>query len=278
MSNPNLRIVSNNAANAATLTASSTAGLLAVANLLTDIKSQIWRSTGCTSETITVLFPTTQLIGCAILPYCNFTAAATIRVQAYSDAGVTQIYDSGVVNACQYATLGLWNWGSVPLGVNAFPYGGAAYASLWFPIISVKQLLITIADPTNSAGHFDVGRLICGTYWSPSVNASLGASISVNDTSTHNRNDAGDLITTIGTRSRKMSLSLTNMPTTDRASLMSILTGNGMPQPILFSLFPQNTDPVLEQQHMIYGKISTLSPIAVTQQDRYSAPVEFDEV
>ena len=278
MANPNLRIVSNNAANAATLTTSSTAGALVAANMQTDIKSQIWRSTGCTSETITALFPTPQLVGCAILPYCNLTSAATIRVQAYSDAGVTQIYDSGVLNACQYAALGLWNWGYVPLGVNAFPYGGAAYAYMWFPIITAKQIKITLADPTNPSGHLDVGRLVVGTYWSPSVNASLGASVVVNDTSVHSRNDAGDLITTIGTRSRKMTFSLTNMPTADRANLMSILTGNGMPQPVLFSLFPQNTDPVLEQQHMIYGKISTLSPIAVTQLDRYSAPVEFDEV
>ncbi len=275
----NLQIVSNNVANiATTLVASSTAGSLAASNLLTDIKSQVWRSTGCTSESLTVNWTVAQLVGCVSLPYCNFTSSATIRVQAYSDAGITLLYDSGVVPACAYAPFGSWNWGAVPLGVNGFSQGGYAYATLWFPIIAVKQLTITFTDATNPLGYLEAGRLVCGTYWTPTFNADYGVSLTMNDTSTHLRSDAGDKMTTIGTRSRKISLSLTNMLPIDRAALINLLLTNGMPQPIFFSMYPSNSDPVLEQNYEIYCKVDSMNAMTTSFVNAYSSTLDLDEI
>lgn len=273
----NLRIVSNNVANIAVLSASSTAGSLSVSNLLTDIKSQIWRATG-TSATITASWSSPQLVGVVALPYCNLSSTATIRVRGYSDTGITLLFDTGAVPACQYAPLGMWNWGMLPLGVNAFPYGGSAYANVWTPVTAVKQLTIDLADSTNVAGYIEAGRLVIGNYWSPTNNAEYGASVVMNDTSVHSRNDAGDLLTYIGTRSRTISVNVTNMFPADRAALMSILVGNSLPQPVYFSLYPSDTDPQLEQTYQVYCKMSTMSPVTSPYYNAYSAPLELQEI
>ena len=53
------------------------------------------------------------------------TSTATIRARAYTlAADVSPAVDTGAVLACGYSPLGLWPWGTVPLGVNAFSYGG----------------------------------------------------------------------------------------------------------------------------------------------------------
>ena len=79
-----IRILNNNAADRATLSASTTAGSLVVANLKTDYKSDVYRSTG-TTATITATWTSNETIGVVVLPFCNLTATATIRVKLYTN-------------------------------------------------------------------------------------------------------------------------------------------------------------------------------------------------
>jgi len=276
---PNLRILYDNAADRnLTLVASSTAGSLAVSNLLTDIKSQVWRSL-TTSETLTATWANTELIGCVALPFCNFTSTATIRVRGYTNvADSIPLFDTGTVLACAYAPFGLWNWGLAPLGVNAFSYGGGTYGNVWISPNWVKKLVIDLVDAANTHGYIEASRLVTGSYWSPAVNAADGASISMEDSSKHLRSDAGDLMTDIGTRARKISVDIANISSDDRAMIMSILRGNGMPKPVYFSLFPESTDPALEQTYQIYCKLSAMSAVATPYFNTYSAPLELEEM
>ena len=276
---PNLRILYDNAADRnLTLTASTTAGTLAASNLLTDIKSQVWRSTG-TSATLTATWANAELIGCVALPFCNFTSTATIRVRGYTNVGdATPLFDTGTVLACAYAPFGLWDWGLAPLGVNAFSYGGGAYANVWISPNWVKQLVIDLIDTANTKGYLEAARLVTGAYWSPALNADYGAAVTVVDNSTHLRSDAGDLMTDTGTRTRKMTFSLSQMASADRAKMMSILKGNGMPKPMYVSLYPESSDPVLEQDHQVYCKLSANSAVSVPFFNVYAAPLELEEM
>ena len=72
-----MRIVADNAADRSTLIASSTAGLLAASNLLTDIKSEVWRSTG-TSATLTMSWPVAELVGMVALPFCSLLSLVSL--------------------------------------------------------------------------------------------------------------------------------------------------------------------------------------------------------
>lgn len=276
---PNLRIVSDNAADRATsLVASSSAGTLAASNLQLAIKSRVWRATA-TSATLTVTWAVAEPVSCVALPFCNLSPAATIRVRGYSDTGgVTLVLDTGVVPACPAAAVTLRGWGAMSSGANAYGYGGGAYARVWFGQVNVRRLVVDLADSGNAAGYIEASRLVVGAYWSPTYNADSGAALTLQDQSKHYRTDAGDLMTDIGTRNRKLSLNLLCMPSADRATFANILRAIGMANPLFFSLFPQNVDAEMERDHQIYGKVSQMSAITLTQLGAYSSQLEIEEI
>ncbi len=279
MTDTNMRVVHDNATDRiATLVASTTAGSLPASNLLTDIKTDVWRSTAQTAS-LTATWSASELIGCIALPFCNLTSTATIRVRLYTETtDPSPVLDTGVVLACAYAPFGLWEWGTVPLGVNAYSYGGAAYATAWFEVTSAKKVVIDLADTDNENDYVEAGRLVAGTYWSPTTNFEFGASSLPMDSSQHFRSDAGNLKTDVGTKANKVTVSLDKLSPTDRAMFWRIMRGNGLSRPIFISLYPESDDPSLEQEHQVYGKLSNMSAIAVTQLNVYSAPCEIEEL
>jgi len=119
---PNLRIVSDNALERATaLTASSTAGALAAANLANWKKSSFWRATG-TSARITALFATPEPIQFTGFPFCNWSPTAMMRVRASSEAAATNLvrYSAAFDNAA-WTKTGVTvtaNYGAAPDGTN----------------------------------------------------------------------------------------------------------------------------------------------------------------
>ncbi|STR27544.1 Uncharacterised protein [Janthinobacterium lividum] len=274
----NLRIIYHNAADYAALTVSSQASGLSVVSLSTDIKSEVWRSTG-TNATLRAVFPSAALIGAVALPFCNLSSTATLRVRGYVlAADAAPAFDTGNLQACAHQPLGAWDWGLEPLGVNAFSYGGGAYGRIWFAPAWVEKLEIDIDDPLNPAGYIEASRLVAGMYWSPESNADYGASVTADDASRHFRNEGGDLLTNVGPRSRKLALSLTAMSPSDRSKLMAILRGNGKSRPVFISLFPESDDPLLEQDHQVYGKLPDAVAVATPQFERYSTSITVEEI
>lgn len=272
-----LRIIYDNAlARASSLVASSEAGALVAAQLKTDIKSAVWRSVGTTAS-LTLQFPNTETFSGVALPYSNMDSNTTMRVRVYTNvADTTPVFDTGVLPAVCYSALAVWGFAQ-PLGVNSFAYGGATCPRLWFSEQSGKKVLIDLVDTGNASGYLEAGRLCLGRYWSPLDGADFGASVLPQDTTVNYRSAAGDLLSDRGTKSRKIPIQLSYMVESDRAQLMDILLGNGMSQPMLFSLFPDQGG-ALEHHHMLYGKLSALSAVAIASALRYSSPVEIEEV
>lgn len=276
----NFRIIYNNAANRATLTASSQASTsLGVGNLLTDIKSQVCRSVG-TSQVITATWPSAELLGGMMLAFSNLTSTGTLRVEAYTEiASVSPVYDSGVVLACPPGPLGLVLWGSEVLGVNAYSCGGFSYGRLWFPAhVAVKKIVVTIADPANPSGYVEIGRLITGKFWEGQRNVDYGVTLTSVDTTKNFRNDAGDLMSDIGPRHRKITFNLSNLGITERNTLWGLLRGNGTAIPVYLSLFPNAADAPLEQAHQIYGKLVTSPAMSMPSFLQYASQLDLEEI
>jgi len=276
----NIRILYDNAADRATLSASSTAGSLVAANMQGTIKSSVWRSTS-TSATITATWTTAEVVAAVILPFCNLTSQATVRVRGYATtSSPTPLFDTGAVYACPAPALGLWGWGQ-PLGVNAFAYGGGTYGRVWVSNpAQVAKVVIDIVDTTNTAGYIEVSRLLIGDYWEPEVGPEAGsATMSVNDTSKHYRTDGGDQLTDVGTKYRKQSFSLPWLASaSDKAKMWNILWGNGMARPVFISMYPNNSDVTLEQANQLYGKLVTSPVMSTPYFNRNSATLDIEEV
>ncbi len=251
---PNLRVIHDNAADRATIVASSTAGALGAANLQTDVKSQVHRSVG-TSVSYTLTWGGFETVGGFALPAINLTASATVRGRAYDAAsGGTLLADTGVVYACPGRVLSLWDW-TQPLNANAFAYGGASRTSKWFPAhVAAKRLQIDVSDPGNPAGCIDCARVVAGAFWEATYNARYGLEDDSPDTSKTSRAQSGDSVTDRGPQYDTLKLQLQYMPPADRARLRQIIRANGTSRPIFVSVVPGWDDTVLEQDLQLYGK------------------------
>lgn len=276
----NLRILYNNLADTATsLTADTTSGSLAASNLLTDRKSEVHRATGKTAQ-YDIRWAAGQIINMACLAFTNFSSAATMRVRGYTNvADVTPALDTGAQLCCAYQPFGLWDWGTVPLGVNAFSYGGYAYARSYFTAGTFARLLIDIDDSISTLSYVEAARLIVGSYWSPQVNADWGAKITPESNTQHERSEAGDLRTERRPVSRTLALDLSQIVSeTDRQRVYDILRGNGMTRPVFCSLYPEDASPALEQSGQIYGKLKGDSGISHPMFGMFASALEILEV
>jgi len=305
----NLRIIYQNAidTSSTTVTASSTASASTpTSNLKLDPKSQIWRSGSVTTgagagglytakANLVVAFANTTTIGGIILPFCNLSPSATIRVRGYTGATPTMsgstdtpvvttagilAFDTSIILACPYQPIGLWNWGTQPLGVNSYSYGGGTYARAWVPSQpNCTSLLIEIVDTANYSPYIETSRLIIGGYWSLKYNTTFGLSQTPKDLSTNTRSESGDLISNRGVVYTSVSFDLTYLTPSDRLETSRILKGNGLSKPLFVSLFPDNSsDPSKEQAHQVYGKLSQLSGIQHTMFDIYGTQIEIEEI
>jgi hypothetical protein len=267
----NLRIIYKNLVDTATIAASTTAGVTSAANLKLDAKSLVWRSTGA-SATLTVTLAASSTISGVILPFTNLGSTATVTVT------LSNGYTTGAVLCAPYSGTELWNPASIPTGTSTYSYGGGTYARVWFPK-QTNITSVTIVINSNVGGYIEVSRLIIGDYWSPTYNTSYGLSAQLQDLSSHQRSESGDLITNRGTIHKTMSFTLDYLDASDRVQLISLLKNNGIYKPIFVSLFPDNsTDYTKEDAHQIYGKLSQLSPITHPVLSFYSSNMDIEEI
>jgi hypothetical protein len=276
-----LRVIYQNLADTATITASPAAtGATLVTNMQKDVKSLVYRGSG-TSTTLTVNLSTAAIVGGVALPFCNLTATATIRVQGYStiNGTGTQVFDTGTINACPYQPLGLWAWGSLPIGLNTYAYGGGTYARCWLPNgtqTTCLSLRIEIVDTANTS--IELSRLVIGSYWAPTYNTSFGLTAGTNDLSENSRSESGDIITNRGTRHSTLNFDLKYMNPADRTQFSKIVRGSGLNKALFVSLFPDDPEPEKEQLHQIYGKLSQLGGISHPMYEMYSTTIDIEEV
>lgn len=248
----NIRIIYDNAAERATITASSTAsGSLAASTLSTNTKSLAHRS-GATQVTYTLVFTNTEQINGIILPATNLSSNATITVTA---AGTTY----PAVSACTSTPLDGY---SGTKNVNSFPYGGLSKVAFWFPsTVSTTSLSITLSDQTKTTigspaypSYIDCSRIVCGKYWSPTYNVSKnGLELTINDTTQTSRTDAGDLISDRGNIHELLNFNLELLSKADKEQLINIMRYVGTYRNIAVSVVP-DANSRDEQDYIIYGK------------------------
>lgn len=252
----NMRILYDNAADRAIVSASSSAGNLLPANLQTDRKGEFHRSVGPV-VTYSLWWGNGEGISVVALPACNLTATSTIRVRMYADLARAELLaDSGTVYACPGLDLGEWEW-SAPINANAFIYGGYSKTAIWFNDIHFARICdIDINDTDNAAGFVDMARIVAGVWWSPEVGAGMGAEAEVVDMSVQFRNDAGDLLADRGSQHETIDVPLPLMNEKDRARFAQIVRFVGTSVSFLVSLYPAQGMSLKEQDHMIFGKRS----------------------
>jgi hypothetical protein len=248
-------------------------------NLLTDIKTEVWRSTGTTAD-LTLTWTSPEFVSMVSVCFTNTTSIGTIRVRGYTNPGdSTALFDTGAQFATPSTLDSNFDWGGTSLGSNGYSYGGAgSYATIWFATASVQKLVITLADPTNTAGFLQASRIVSGYYWSPENNCDYGPEITYGDMSRHERSDAGDLRTDRGPRYKVLTVDVNMMPKADRNKMWRLFGANGMSFPLFFSLVPEDTDTMEEQIYQLYGKISKLNALKYQFINQFNTKLEIEEI
>lgn len=253
-----LRVIEKNVADTATIVAVS-AGTYAATNMQTDLKSQFHRSTS-TTAVYTLTWLTDQTIGGVVLPCTNLTATATISVKletSTDNSAYSTVIDTTPELAAQSTQI--QKFGLVT--GNLFAYGAVTKTAYWFeqPYTNIRKLTITLVDTNNPAGFIDCARIVCGNYWQPQYSASReGLILTVSDTSTTTRNDAGDLISEQGFVYDQMQLNLDVLTDTDREILLGITKYSGVSRNIVISVFSENRT-ANDLTYLVYGKRSNSS-------------------
>lgn len=154
---------------AASLTASSTQGLLAVNHVQTMDPTQVWRATGCAAEWLAWDFGEGVFIDAMMIVTHNLSPTGMLRLRLAStavDVTAAPAIDSGLVSgwpASGKPLLTDWPaWLSLVRAANPSPY---------------RYGRLDIEDPDNPAGYVEVGRLMAGPSFVPAVNVDPNPSL-----------------------------------------------------------------------------------------------------
>lgn len=121
---PNLRIIYDNAVDrAASLTATNTSASYPLANLQTDVKSDVWRATG-TSTAVAATWASPEPIQAIAWPICNWSPAATQRVRV-----TTELSAANLLTAPSDFTNAAWTKTSATLSAGVAGPDGANSAT-----------------------------------------------------------------------------------------------------------------------------------------------------
>lgn len=246
----NLSIIYNNIADTATIVASSTAIGFSVDNLKTTQKTSVHRSTSG-NLTYTLTWDTAQSISAVALPATNLVSGATIRVQLYEEIADTEVIaDTGSLLACKNRVISLQGNILAPT-YKDFGFGGATKTSVWLNgTYTAKKLVITLTNATS----IDCARIVCGTYWQSSRQASNGITLDFADTSEITTTRSGNTYVDRKPISDSISLDLAYISDTDRQELLKIMRSWGSNGLMYLCVFPDNSNPELTQSYSIYGR------------------------
>lgn len=252
MSNP--RMIIDNAALRATLSATPVAPGMSAAAMLNSTKSHVCRATGTDLEIVLTWAVPVRIGGAHLL--CNASSLATIRLIGHSDtAGTAQVLDTGIKLACPASARVLRHPWTPAQAASAYAYGGGALAFTWCPNTLVRRLTIKLADPGNLQGYMEVSHLFAGESFSFDNGASYDPGLTPVNSSTQFRTDAGDRRSVKGTKHTNLAMALDYMTERDRTFMWGMLVANGVDEFAVISLYPDDALPERERDHQMIGAL-----------------------
>lgn len=277
----NLRLLAQNKADVATITASVGTTLsanLPITNLQKYNNSRVARFTSISDSGIKGNFSSKNVINCVALWRQTFTPTATWRVRFYDavDQGGTLIYDSGGVNAIQGKSLDELDWGIDPLNMGALAGTGQPVTVLWTADYEVRSFLINVYDPAANL-YFDIARLYIGRYFEPQYNGDWGLKHSNVDNTTQFRTHGAGMWSSTVAKYRKISFGLSNLTPKDRTTIMEAFDYAGKTKDIFISIFPENGG-ILEHDYSFAGKFVNSPEISTDFYNNYASQYEIEEV
>ena len=249
-------IANNRIDDAATLAATSTAAGFDVDNLKLDEKTKVWRSTGLSTQTITITWTDPENISAVGIAFSNLTRGATVRSKLYTNvADGSPIFDTSD-ESVDYSYGPPKGFSTI--GLAAFSYGGGTYFSSLFETVQIKKMEILVDNPANPDGYIEISKIVIGKAFTPTIGARYGAAVGHDDRTQSVRTDAGNLVTNRDTMNKILPFTLGILYPDDRRELVEMIRRNGLANPVFLSLYENSVNPEERQSHIIYGVLNEL--------------------
>lgn len=251
------KLIRDNAASRATITVTPIANGMSAAAMLNDVYAHVCRAQG-TNMTITMIWPSAEIIGGVHPVRCNLSPTATNRI--IGSSGVDRsgdVLDTGVKLACPWPARELGGLWTPATSASAYAYGGGSHARAWFPNVAVRRLDIELVDVANLQGYIEVSKIFLGKSWSPAMNVDYNSSLTPGSTSTPFRDGSGGRRSTPGTKNSRLSVAFSHMGEADRATLIDLSVGNGTQVPLVFSQYPNDPYPQRERDYQGYFALAS---------------------
>lgn len=243
----NLRLLYDDEAPSATITASTTAGGLVADNLKNNEPEQVWRATG-KSATLTLTWANPIPVGLVVLGWSNLTPTAVISAAFYTNAVDASPVVVATGSADSAVPLGAFVFGAEPIGVGTSDVVKIlSNATVWLGHPEgVEKIIITISDVNNDE-NIQVGRVLAGLYHESDFGAAPGVNLTFIDTSTVARTESGSIRFEPRRVRRRVELSLPALSPLDSIMLMRFFS-LGRARVVFVCLFPSASD-IYNQTH-----------------------------
>lgn len=273
----NLRILYNNLADSATVTAASTAAEFPVSNMLVDSKGSVYRSTTNSAE-FTINLPNQELVDSIVFPFCNLSTNATIRIRLYS-AAVSLSYpilDTGYKPACPFQQIVPANWKGTT-GLNTYSFGGGTTARAYLDTpTACNKIVVSFIDVSKP--YLEFSRVVVANSWQPVYNTKFGISADFVDQSQQSRTQSGNLVTDNKPSYKTLNFDLEWLTPSDRTEFIKLVKTVGVKQSVFASIFPNNSDTEKESLYQIYGKFTNTATITHPMFTVYTTSISLEQI
>lgn len=241
---PNVRMITVNESDSATLTASpALVATLPVENLQDQTRARLARTTGLAApQYIRGDWAAQKAISAFALVRHNLTSGGVLRLKLWDGHNQTGtlVYDSLDVSLGEgIPGWGTFGWGMAPWGASIFSDWPVAFATLWFTLVSALSFELQMTDAGNTAGYMEASRLFLGKYFEPLKNFNYGVDCHWTEDTEQTVTDGGTIRSDPFTPSRVWQFDLDNLSATERASLMQFFRNTGKRNDLFISCFPE---------------------------------------
>ena len=159
---------------------------LPLTNLKNRTLSKVARSTDDANASTKLRFSLTKdrIVGTVAVINHNLSTTATWRYRVYSDSGYTTLaYDSGTLDVWPTMPVGFFEWEDDGFWFMKTPEEDrelftATTIHVPTSTITAQYYQVEFFDDSNPDGYVQLGRIFVGKKYQPTVNMSLGASVS----------------------------------------------------------------------------------------------------
>lgn len=276
----NLRLLSTNVVDAATLSSSDFTATLPVTNLQVEGRARVARTTNATgTKTINGNFAGTTLCSALVLYGHNLSGTATWRLRLYNGANQTGtvVYDSTTLTPQTVVGWGAFQWGAEPWGSYIFRDWEQPFYSLFFSEVYAVSFRLEITDTGNPAGYLQASRLIMGRYLTPFFNASYGLSLTWDTNSVQRRTLGGSVRTDRRATFRRLAFDLETLDAGERALWLDLARSSSLHREMFVSVYP-DVGGELERDHSLLCKFGLVPAANLPVPNRWTMKLELIEV